>query len=794
MADAPQPLRGLRVIDFSSEIAGPYASKLFVDAGADVIKVEPESGDSLRRWSATGADLAGEDGAFFRFLNHGKRSVIGQPGDPAVQELIAGADLVVDDRSPGVLRGVDLAERFPGLVYLSITPWGHGGPWDDRPACEFTVQAECGSIGGRGRPGTEPFQCGGRTTEWISGTFAAVGALAAVQRAQRSGHGEHIDFSMLEVMTVATSNYTDLMFQLLGVEASGPLPQNLETPSIEPTQDGYVGFNTNTRQMFSDFLLLIGRPDLQDDEELAQVGGRMARWDEWNEIVHSWTKQHTTAEIVEQASLLRIPVAPVNNGDTVREHVQLAARGVFRDDPTGTFQYPRPPYRLNDCDPVAQRPAPKLGQHTGRIEARKPSRPVASGKPALPLAGLRVLDMTAWWAGPSAAQMMASLGAEVIHVEACKRPDGMRMIGGMMSFKYDEWWEASPFFLAANANKKGLAVDLTTEAGLALIDRMIPHCDVILENFTPRVLDNFGLTWEKVQALNERCILLRMPAFGLTGPWRDNTGFAQTMEQMTGLAWMTGHMADQPRIQRGPCDPLAGMHGTFAMLVALAERERTGKGVHVEATMVEGALNVAAEQLIEFTAYGNLMQREGNRSSEAAPQGIYPCAGSEPGEETWLALSVRSESQWAALRKLLGDPEWCRADALQSRLGRRAAHDEIDAHLRAWAAQQDREKAIQELLALGIPAAPVADPRRGRQNPQMAARHFFEALEHPKMGHNEVPGVPFRYASVERWLHTPAPTLGQHNREILSDLVGLDADAIDRLEADGVIGDALVGV
>jgi crotonobetainyl-CoA:carnitine CoA-transferase CaiB-like acyl-CoA transferase len=448
---------------------------------------------------------------------------------------------------------------------------------------------------------------------------------------------------------------------------------------------------------------------------------------------------------------------------------------------------------MNDCDPVLQRPAPRLGEHSGRIEPRPPTRPAASGVARLPLAGLRVLDMTAWWAGPSAAQMLASLGAEVIHVEACKRPDGMRMVGGMLAGKFEQWWEASPFFLAANTNKKGLAVDLSTEAGLELIQRVIPHCDVILENFTPRVLDNFGLTWDKVQELNPRCILLRMPAFGLTGPWRDNTGFAQTMEQMTGLAWMTGHENDQPRIQRGPCDPLAGMHGAFAMLVALAERERTGKGVHVEATMVEGALNVASEQLIEFTAYGNLMGRAGNRCPEAAPQGLYPCAGSEPGLENWLALSIRSDEEWAALRVLLGDPQWSRSDDLASLAGRHAAHDAIDAHLHSWAAQQDRDKIVDELLAAGIPAAPVADSRSSHHNPQMKARGFFEALEHPAMGENLIPGVPFRYASVDHWLHTPAPMLGQHNREILGELLGLDDSELDRLEAEGVIGDALVG-
>lgn len=794
MSDAPQPLRGLRVVDFSSEIAGPYATKLWVDAGADVIKVESESGDSLRRYSATGADLGDEAGAFFRFLNHGKRSVVGAIDSPEVSALIESADLVIDGFMPGECDAPTRARAVPGLVWLSITPWGRGGPWDDRPWSEFTVQAECGSVAVRGLAGGEPFQAGGRTTEWISGTYAAVASLAAVQRARRTGHGEHIDFSMQEVMSIATNNYMELMNQMLGVPAGGPLPQSLETPSIEPTKDGYVGFNTNTRQMFSDFLLMIGRPDLQSDEDLAQVGGRMARWDEWNEIIHGFTTQHTTDEIVEQASLLRIPVAPVCNGDTVRSHVQLAARGVFRTDPTGAFTHPRPSYRLNDNDPAPQRPAPKLGEHTGQIEARKPERPAPTGASTLPLAGLRVLDMTAWWAGPSAANMMASLGAEVIHVEACKRPDGMRMVGGMLAGKFEKWWEASSFFLASNTNKSGIAIDLTSEEGKQRILELIGHCDAIVENFTPRVMDNFGLSWDVIQKTNPRCIMVRMPAFGLSGPWRDNTGFAQTMEQMTGLAWMTGHKDDQPRIQRGPCDPLAGMHGTFAFLVALAERERTGKGVHVEATMVEGALNVASEQLIEFTAYGNLMERDGNRCAEAAPQGLYPCAGSAPGTEQWLALSVRSDAEWQALVALLGAPEWAKADALRTAAGRRAAQDEIDAALRPWFASRDREKTVAELLAAGVPAGVVADPRAARENPQMAARGFFEKVVHPVIGELDVPGLPFRYASVERWLRNAAPTLGQHNREVLGRIVGLDDETLDQLEASGVIGDQLVGL
>jgi crotonobetainyl-CoA:carnitine CoA-transferase CaiB-like acyl-CoA transferase len=275
-----------------------------------------------------------------------------------------------------------------------------------------------------------------------------------------------------------------------------------------------------------------------------------------------------------------------------------------------------------------------------------------------------------------------------------------------------------------------------------------------------------------------------MPAFGLTGPWRDRVGFAQTMEQMTGLAWLTGHADDQPRIQRGPCDPLAGMHAAFATLIALGERDATGEGHLLECTMVEGALNAAAEQIVESSAYGNVMQREGNRSPWAAPQGLYACRG----DEQWLALSVTSDAQWGALVGLLENPTWATDASFDHHTGRRAAHDRIDENLRSWTANRDLASTVEALLACGVPAAAVVDPRTTHTHPQLTARGFYEPLVHPVAGTHPVATVPFRYRSVESWLRAPAPSLGQHNREILTGVLGLGDAEVDALEAEGVIG------
>jgi len=657
--------------------------------------------------------------------------------------------------------------------------------------------------------GSEPFQAGGRITEWAAGSYGAVAALAAVLRSRGSGEGEHIDLSMLETANLIFTNFSETMNRLMNAGAEDPphafLGQSVETPSIEPTADGYVGFCTNSRQQFSDFLLMIDRVDLQEDEQLAQFAGRLMRFDEWNAITRAWLETRTTQEVIEKASLLRIPVAPICNGQTVLDHEHLAQRKAFIPDAWGDFVQPRRPYRIDHVDPPAPRPAPGLGEHThsAAFSRRTPlsERPENPGRnpaeaPKLPLSGIRILDLTAWWAGPSASHILATFGAEVIHVEAAARPDGMRMVGGMMAGHYPHWWEASPHFLQANSNKLGLTLDLNTERGHGLLEDLIRKSDAVVENFTPRVLEQFGLTWERIQTLNPKATLMRMPAFGLSGPWRDNTGFAQTMEQLSGLAWLTGHQHDQPRIPRGPCDPIAGMHAAFAFLVARAhENSQKGSAHHVESTMVESALNIAAEQIVRWSADRQLMERQGNRSALAAPQGLYPCAGSQPGSENWLALSIASDRQWLALRRLLGEPDWSRDPALASLEGRRRAHDTLDEELRRWTLGQERAALVADLRALDIPASEVANPcRLYESNPQLRAREYFEKPDHPTVGRLPLPSLPFRYKSVRRWLRSPAPTLGQHNADVLGGVLGLSPDEIAELEAEGVIGSRPVGL
>ena len=820
-------LAGLRVVDFSTQIAGPYCSKLMADGGAQVVKVEPPEGDSLRRHPApdaapgpgAGGDgrdgrAGGADAPLFQFLNAGKRSVVGAAGEAPVDALLSAADLVIEAHGLETDNGqrLDVAAlraQCPSLVVLSITPYGLGGPWAGRQATEFTLQAESGSIGLRGVPGAEPFQAGGRIAEWAAGAYGAAAALAALFGVRRSGRGEHVDLSIFETANLIFSTFSETTNRLVNGGPGDPehayLAPSIETPSIEPTADGYVGFCTNSAEQFANFLRLIDRGDLLADKELATVLGRVARLEEWTGIVRSWTRSRTTAEVTALASKLRIPVAPVLNGETVTAHEHLVARRVYVRSADGAVLQPRRPYLIDDADPPPPGPPPALAQPAHppsftdveprwvppRSDAtrRSPSPHDGDVSSGLPLEGLRVVDLTAWWAGPVTTHLLATMGAEVIHVESLARPDGMRTVGRATGRRYEQWWEVAPHFMHANSNKLGITLELSDRRGLELLERLVSVSDVVVENFTPRVLEGFGLNWERVQELNPRALLVRMPAFGLSGPWRDQPGFAQTIEQLSGLAWITGHAEDQPRVPRGPCDPVAGMHGAFAVLVALALRQRDGRGHHVESPLAEGALNMAAEQVLEWTAHRRLLEREGNRSPLAAPQGLYPCADTGSPTARWMALAVTTDGQWRSLRQAMGDPPWADDRAFDTHGGRRAGHDIIDARLREWTIVHQRAEMVDELRRRGIPASEVADPSRLIQrNPQIAGRRYFETPDHPVAGPMPLPSMPFRFSSVERWLRTPAPTLGRDNRDVLCHMLGLSDEAFASLETDGVIG------
>lgn len=753
------PLSGIRVVEIGDRIATAYCGKLLRDAGADVVMVEPPEGHRLRRYRPTGVAPDAGDSPFFAFLAGGKRSIV-SPTVPAA--LFESADIVILGATPqraaalGVDRGLIAGGATP---VITVSDFGWSGPWTELPATEFTLQAWCGSTGSRGEPERPPIAVGGDLGEFIAGSYAAFFALAA----HRGGDG--FDMSVLEAMTASMQVFSWLRKELMLLEVVG---RSTEVPSVERAKDGYVGISMATGQQWQDFCAMVECPDLADVPALRFQVGRWEQRDLIRARTADWFATHTVAEIVELAALFRIPMTAIGNGETLPGMDHFVARGSFVDHPAG-FRAPGPPWRMSRTPPLPPATPPALGDTPPDWAPRD-----RQARKNLPLDGVRVVDLTAFWAGPAATHLLAMLGADVVKIESVQRPDGMRFAGGFRA-DVERWWEYSWVFHGVNSGKRSVTLDLGSADGRALFGKMVAEADVVVENFTPRVMENFGLGYEELCGFNERIIEVRMPGFGLDGPWRDRVGFAMTMEQLAGLAWLTGYPDGLPTAPRGACDPLAGVHAAFLTLAALEHRARTGQGQLIEVPMIDVVLNASALQVIERDAAGVLLTRRGNHGHEFAVQNVYACAGTDQ----WVAVSIRHDGDWEALKDVLGQPAWARDVSYTAE-----AADVIDARLAAWMTGRTPDQAVATLLGAGIPAAPVVQPPDVIDNPALRARDFFQSADHPLCGPLPYPRPPV----AGHFVNSAAPLLGQHNTEILCSALGLTDQELARLERDQVIG------
>ena len=736
----------VRVFDLSVGLACAYAAKLLTDLGADVVRWEPPGGDPMREEDA--------HGAFHAYLRTSQRAV---GGDPA--GWLTGSDIVLlSDPAPvgldpslvaGLRERARAAGERPGpLVVVEISAVGHGGPDDGLDLPEPVLQARSGALSGHGHMTHAPLTIGGRIGEYVAGAFGALGAATAWRRAARTGKAELVDVSKLEAMQLTMLTVPTLMARFPG--GRGSTFRFVMIPGNEPTGDGrYVGITTVTAAQWRALLHVMDRDDLADDDELSTMIGRFMRAAEVNELLHGWTSSRTAEAVEAACSAARVPVAIVGNGELLPQFEQLRSRDVFVQQPGAAFVRPRAPFRFHALvdRPLEAAPAePEDGAAPWPV--RESATPTAAEVPGdRPLAGVRVLDFTAFWSGPFATAWLAAMGADVVKVESVQRPDGIRFSAAVRPSRDPQYFEKSALFHAANLSKRGITLDLSQESGRELARRLIEGCDVVAENFTPRVLDDFGFSYDEVRAIRPDVVMLRLPAFGLTGPWRDRPGFAQTMEQLTGMAWVTGYEGGPPIIAGGVVDPMVGTHTALAIVAALEHRDRTGEGGLVEMAMIEVAVATTAEQVIRFSEYGELVGRRGEG-------GVYRCAG----DDEWVALDLAVDRE---------SPE-ARA---------------------AWCTTRSNDDAARELRAQGIAAWPVVPGHLTLDDPQLRARGFFEPLDHPLVGSHEFPTFPMRLsAGPHTFWSTPAPTLGQHTDEVLREL-GLDDADLASLRAHHVIGD-----
>lgn len=824
-----------RVLDLTDE-RGQLAGQILAELGADVIRVEPRALCAARRVGPF-LDAGPEDERSLSFAayNRGKRSVVleldDERGRRDLLALVSGSDIVLDSGPPSLLEeaglGFDrLREANPLLVHIRVSPFGADGPAADWPASDLTLAALGGPMSVQGDRDRAPLRISVPQAWRHAGAEAAVAALVGHARARTTGEAVFVDVSaqsamtwtMLNAMTAYSTQGRD--FERDGASLDiGPTKFHL----VHACKDGYVVALCGGRLLgaLRPWLLEAGTIDQAwlEREEWKSYDYRIFRGGEFSipfdELVATLRRffvTKTREELFLPALALGVTIAPVMTLDDMLEFEQLKVRDYYVPValPNGqTVRAPGPFARLARSavsnGPASERPAsdsrpsesraeimrraPRPGEHTDAILAELATKPRPRAtradpaeRRALPFEGLRVADFSWVGVGPISGKYLADHGANVLRIESSTRADNLRTAG---PYKDDQpGWNRSQFYGEFNTSKRSLALDLKHARAREVVDPLVRWADVILESFTPGAAARLGFGYEAASRANPSVILVSTCLMGQTGPLAKLAGYGYHAAAIAGFYDLTGW---PDRAPVGPwnayTDTIAPRFLTATLLAALDHRRRTGEGQHIDVGQLEAALHLLAPELLARQATELAFERRGNRAADAAPQGVYRCAG----DDEWCAVAVESDAQWQALRRALGDPEWARASALDGVAGRLAAHDAIDRGLASFAASRPPREVMRILLDAGIPAGHVQRSRDLQSDPQLLHRRFHRVFEHPEMGRVPYSGHAFRISGYDNGPRGAAPLLGGESFEILADELGFEADRIADLMASGAL-------
>ncbi|MGE0540581.1 MAG: CaiB/BaiF CoA transferase family protein [Dehalococcoidia bacterium] len=798
------PLAGVRVLDLSHAVAGPFCTKLLAQLGADVIKVEPPCGDP-GRWLKPFKDNVPhpERSGAFLYLNTGKRSVILDLQDPTERntllELAEDADILVESLAPGTMSELGLGlnalhARNPRLIVTSITGFGQTGPYCDYQAADILGFATGGLMSIIGFPDDPPLKFGGNPASYMAGLAGFTGSLAALRHAEATGEGQQVDVSLQEAVT--SSHFQALaQFDYLGT-----VSQRNRAMMVFPCADGFVGCAIQPHH-WQRFVELLNIPELHGLGS-GSVLERQQNAELIEALILPWMLERTKAEIYRLGQEAGLPFSYFATVEDLFASPQYQARGFFSaiDHPeVGTVRYPGIPYNMPGV-PKVERRAPMLGEHTAEVlsdlerrrgcdnERSLPPSQLHTTDDRLPLRGVRVLDLGMFQSAPYCGRLLGDMGAEVIKVESRRRPDPLRVQGrGLFpgGEPGEHPWNRSGMINDRNRSKLGLTLDLTTEAGRQQFCDLVKISDVVIENFSSRVMSGFGLDYPALSALNPGIVMMSIGSQGRDGPEKDYVSYGTTLEQTGGLISISGFPDNAPGFSGVAYpDSLAGLFCAGLVIAALRQRSGCGRGTHIDVSQRELTTTIIGEAVMEYTLNGSLPGPDGNRDANWAPQGAYRCAG----DDRWVAIAVTTDDQWRSLCRVIGHSELAEDQRFATAADRRHHHDELDARITSWTIERDHYDVMHALQAVGVPAAPVLAIDELFADPHLAARGFWEQTVDTEAGCHRYPSRPWKLSHTPLVTRRPAPLLGEHNEQILRNHLGLDTAAITALRDQGVIG------
>ena len=817
-------LKEIRVIELGHSVSAPYCAKLFADYGADVIKVEPPSGDIARRWGPFPHDEPHPEasGTFF-FLNTNKRGIALDVTTPQGREhllqLLRHADVFIENHHPRQMRewGLDYAAVStvnPNLVMISITPFGQTGPyseWNGYDLNAFHLTA----AGSRycGRPGEPPLEQGAFAADFYGAIAGAAWGLAAVYGRERVGGGQHLDVSCAEAIAAVFVGCQNIgaYAQDGKFDRRTGVGMSLGAPAtILPCKDGHVWILALEAGQWNGLARVMGNPEWMQLEMFQQMFVRAQNADAMYPLIEQWTLEHTKAEIMEQCQAAGCPVTAVFTVAEAIEHPHLKERGyiVEIDHPVlGKIRDLGAPFKLPESPGGPEQPAPLLGQHGedaeweghgdaetrrhGDTETRRHGeaeqfispRLRVSPSPRLPLAGIRVANFGWVWAGPVVGQTLGFLGAEVYKIESRARIDLTRMLPPFAEGRQDP--DRSISNHAGWAGNGSVTLNLKKPEAQALARRLITHCDAVVENFGPGAMNDMGLSYEALRAVKPDIVMLSMPAAGLYGPLKDVRTYGLSLSSITGLDSLTGYFGGPPvPFENAFADPYNGIMGAFAVLCALNFRDRTGKGQHVDYSQQEAVMQMVGPACMDYLINGRVAGPLGNRHplGGAVPHGVFPCAG----EDRWISIVVATEREWRGLVTAMDNPEWAQAPAFASAEQRVRHIDALHERLAEWTRDFNDYELAQLLQRQGVAAAPVLNVADLLHDPHYRARGTFIEVRHP-LGFTETIYGAYVKASRSTVKVEPGPRMGRDNDAVFTQLLGVSAERYRQLVAEQVI-------
>ncbi|VIO70632.1 putative CoA-transferase [Bradyrhizobium ivorense] len=804
MAERAQPsseaLSQLQVVEIGSSAATSYCARLFADFGAEVWKVEPPAGDPLR----SSAPLTpGGQSAWFAFLNFNKSSIVIDPADPeAVKRLtllIEDCDILIDGRDIDGANCplVDVAamrQRQPGLIYLEASWFGREGPYAEFTASDSIVRALAGLIKLVGPVEGPPLHAPDFQTGVLAGLWGFIAAASSVFARMQSRAGRSYSLSIFEAC-ISLSEY-QLFEAFQRGEVMCRIGINRFWPNfpagIYETKKGWLGVTTITPSQWRAFCEMLDLPELRDDPALVLGADRLQHMEQIERLFIPRLRRRTAQQWFAEGLKLKIPIVPVPEISDLLQDKEKIDRGAIvpivlgkeRALTAGSMQ------RLTLTPPRRGGKVPCPGGRQGFTSSRPNSTtgvsrlPDCSGPAEQPLLGTRVIDFSMGWAGPLCTRTLADLGADVIKIEAIQYPDWWRGVDRRPDYVNRQMHEKTLRFCMMNRNKRGITLDLTRPEGLSLAKRLIAGADIVVDNYSVDVLPKLGLGYGVLRVLNPHLVVISMSAFGTNSDRRGCRAYGSTLEQGSGLPSVVGTVNGPPVMSHVAFgDAMGGLNGCAAVLVALIHARETGQGQLIDLGQVECMMPLAAPWIIIQSLCGT-STRYGNRHPQFVPHGCFRCAG----EDSWIAVAATDAGMWQRLASVIGRSDWAADPSLKLVDRRRSIEDTIEGAIEAWTRKRDADQVMAELQGVRVAAGVVRLPIDLLQDRHLRSRGFFQEIERSFIGAHLQPSIPIREGARPHSIRRAAPTLGEHNSEILADLLGLGEVEIAELASKGIIG------